>query len=191
MAMATVLRSLAVCGCVRRQMESVWHELHFWVALGPRDWGWHCASRSQVNRCSSARESCRAYDIRNPATVSWRAPAAHASHALGRTSDARRLALEDLELAQAWGAPRTLGRAQRIAGLVHHCVQNVVQCLLAARRVVGVSRQPALFHLRQQALSRPLLRQSSHSHGVHVGCSGGPAQPSPTAPVELQQTVTR
>jgi DNA-binding CsgD family transcriptional regulator/tetratricopeptide (TPR) repeat protein len=55
---------------------------------------------------------------RNPAFIAWRSPAALALQQLGDQDEARRLAAEELELARAWGAPRTLGAALRAAGLV-------------------------------------------------------------------------
>jgi DNA-binding CsgD family transcriptional regulator/RecA/RadA recombinase len=55
---------------------------------------------------------------RNPAFVAWRSQAAFALLELGDTDEARRLAGEELELARSWGAPRALGAALRVAGLV-------------------------------------------------------------------------
>jgi DNA-binding CsgD family transcriptional regulator len=56
----------------------------------------------------------------NPAVSypGWRSEAALAYHALGNDAAAVALAREELELARAWGAPRPLGRALRVAGLV-------------------------------------------------------------------------
>ena len=48
----------------------------------------------------------------------WRSLAALEHHALGETVEAGTLAQEEVELARAWGAPRTLGRALRILGLI-------------------------------------------------------------------------
>jgi DNA-binding CsgD family transcriptional regulator len=48
----------------------------------------------------------------------WRSLAALEHHALGETTEALALAREEVELARAWGAPRTLGRALRIVGLI-------------------------------------------------------------------------
>ena len=56
---------------------------------------------------------------RNPAFMAWRSHAALGLLQLGeRQEEARRLAAEELELARIWGAPRALGRALRVAGLV-------------------------------------------------------------------------
>ena len=48
----------------------------------------------------------------------WRSLAAIEHHALGETDAALALAREEVELARAWGAPRTLGRSLRILGLI-------------------------------------------------------------------------
>jgi ATP/maltotriose-dependent transcriptional regulator MalT len=48
----------------------------------------------------------------------WRSLAALQHHALGELDGALALAREEVELARAWGAPRTLGRALRIHGLI-------------------------------------------------------------------------
>jgi DNA-binding CsgD family transcriptional regulator len=54
----------------------------------------------------------------NPAFLAWRSTAALALHQLARTEESQALAAEELELARRWGAPRALGRALRVAGLV-------------------------------------------------------------------------
>src|SRR6266545_1391410 len=53
-----------------------------------------------------------------PSYLPWRSEAALAHLALGDRESAGRLADEELELAQAFGAPRALGVAKRAAGLV-------------------------------------------------------------------------
>jgi len=57
--------------------------------------------------------------IRNPATLQWRSQAALAMRLLGRTDEAAELAREELKLARQWGAPRPIGIALRVLGLVH------------------------------------------------------------------------
>jgi DNA-binding CsgD family transcriptional regulator/predicted negative regulator of RcsB-dependent stress response len=59
-----------------------------------------------------------AHGGQNPAIIAWRSGAALALFSLGRPEEARALAAEELTLARRWGAPRALGRALRIAGLV-------------------------------------------------------------------------
>ncbi|MEA2443925.1 MAG: hypothetical protein QOJ12_1217, partial [Thermoleophilales bacterium] len=56
--------------------------------------------------------------VRAPAIVPWRSDAAVLHAQLGEMDDARRLAAEDVELARAFGAPRTLSIALRTAGAV-------------------------------------------------------------------------
>jgi DNA-binding CsgD family transcriptional regulator len=53
-----------------------------------------------------------------PGPISWRSEAALAHLALGDRESAERLAVEELELARAFGAPRALGVARRAAGVV-------------------------------------------------------------------------
>ncbi|HEY1284576.1 MAG TPA: AAA family ATPase, partial [Solirubrobacterales bacterium] len=56
---------------------------------------------------------------RNPAFLSWRSRAALCLHELGEDPErAAALAAEEVELAEAWGAPRTLGVALRAQGLI-------------------------------------------------------------------------
>ena len=55
---------------------------------------------------------------RNPAFLAWRSHAALALLQLGKQDEAWPLAREELELARIWGAPRALGAALRVAGLV-------------------------------------------------------------------------
>ncbi len=52
-----------------------------------------------------------------PSTAPWRSDAALAQLALGAAAEARALAAEEVALANAFGAPRTLGIALRAAGL--------------------------------------------------------------------------
>ncbi|WP_327592666.1 helix-turn-helix transcriptional regulator [Streptomyces chartreusis] len=65
-----------------------------------------------------AEEACRLYKIHNPAVADWRALAALALHYLDRGGEARVIADENLNLARRWGAPRALGRALRVSGLI-------------------------------------------------------------------------
>ena len=53
----------------------------------------------------------------NPAFLSWRSQAALALRQLDEDVEARRLAGEEVELAQRWGASGSLGHALRVAGL--------------------------------------------------------------------------
>ena len=61
-----------------------------------------------------------AFGHTNPAASypAWRSLAAVEHHALGEPREAIALAQEEVQLARAWGAPVTLGRALRILGLI-------------------------------------------------------------------------
>jgi DNA-binding CsgD family transcriptional regulator/tetratricopeptide (TPR) repeat protein len=54
----------------------------------------------------------------NPSRVQWRSHLATALHAAGQVEEAREVAQEEVRLARVWGAPRTLGRSLRVAGLI-------------------------------------------------------------------------
>lgn len=64
------------------------------------------------------KEGAEALGISNPAVTGWRSIAASALGQLGRLSEARELAVENLELARRFGALRALGEALRTAAEV-------------------------------------------------------------------------
>jgi DNA-binding CsgD family transcriptional regulator/tetratricopeptide (TPR) repeat protein len=66
----------------------------------------------------AAGRSFEAFQFGNPAFCGWSSEAALCLHALGRSGEAVELAEEELALARRWGAPRALGRALRVVGLV-------------------------------------------------------------------------
>jgi DNA-binding NarL/FixJ family response regulator len=66
----------------------------------------------------AAGERMLALHAPNPAPLAWRSSAALALLQVDEVGEARRLASEELERARAWGAPRALGRALRVAGVV-------------------------------------------------------------------------
>ncbi|HUQ58869.1 AAA family ATPase [Lentzea sp.] len=66
----------------------------------------------------AAGRHCAAWPYRNPAPLAWRSGAALACAAIGDSERARELALEEVALARAWGAPRALGMALRAEGRV-------------------------------------------------------------------------
>jgi DNA-binding CsgD family transcriptional regulator len=93
-------------------------------------WAWLMASRARLlmlqERIPEALQmwlACghrfTAHGGQNPAVVAWRSGAALALHRLGHCDEARALASEELALARRWAAPTALGRALRVAGLVH------------------------------------------------------------------------
>lgn len=66
-----------------------------------------------------AGELVRRVGVDSPSWVAWRSNAALAHLALGDRDRARELADQELALARDLGAPRTLGKALHVAGLVH------------------------------------------------------------------------
>jgi ATP/maltotriose-dependent transcriptional regulator MalT len=70
----------------------------------------------------------------------WRSLAALEHHALGQTAAALALAREEVDLARAWGAPRTLGRALRILGLIEGADEGI---LLIREAVSVLAESPA------------------------------------------------
>lgn len=96
----------------------------------PGYWYWFLESRARLltlqGRIPEALEMMlaagrrfEAHGGQNPAVVAWRSGAATALWRLGRSDEARALATEEVQLAECWGAPRALGRALRVSGLVH------------------------------------------------------------------------
>jgi DNA-binding CsgD family transcriptional regulator len=77
---------------------------------------------------------------RNPALAGWRSEAALAHLALGQRHDAGRLASREVQLARAWSAPSTLGRALRVAGV---CEGGDVGLDLLREAHAVVQRSPA------------------------------------------------
>jgi DNA-binding NarL/FixJ family response regulator len=63
--------------------------------------------------------------ITNPAVTSWRSAASSLLAQLGRVTEARDLAAENLELSRAFGAPQTLGDALRTSAEVGHPAKRI------------------------------------------------------------------
>jgi DNA-binding CsgD family transcriptional regulator/tetratricopeptide (TPR) repeat protein len=63
--------------------------------------------------------------ITNPAVTSWRSAASSLLAQLGRVTEARDLAAENLELSRAFGAPQSLGNALRTAAEVGHPAKRI------------------------------------------------------------------
>ena len=108
-------------------------------------------------------DACRRFDSvdnRNPALIAWRSPAALALLQLGEQDEARRLASEELELARTWGAPRALGAALRVAGLVEGGEQGLQQL---GEAVEVLSDSPAkLEHAKARGELGAALRRAGH-----------------------------
>ena len=94
-----------------------------------------------------------------PAFLPWRSEAAMAHLLLGQHDEATALAAEELELAQAFGAPRALGVALRAAGLVVGGSEGeaLLRDAVAAHERAGVK----LDHARSLAELGALLRRAN------------------------------
>jgi DNA-binding CsgD family transcriptional regulator/predicted negative regulator of RcsB-dependent stress response len=144
-------------------------------------WHWFLESRARLlmlqERIGEGLEAmytcgrrCTACGWQNPAIVAWCSGAALALLALDRREEARKLAAEELTLARRWGAPRALGRALRIAGLVQGGEEGLV---LLHQAVEVLAASPArLEHAKAlielgAALRRSGQRLESRQHLRH------------------------
>ncbi len=90
----------------------------------------------------------------------WRSLAALEHHALGGTQEALALAREEVELARVWEAPRTLGRALRILGLIEGGDDGIKRIREA---VVVLEQSPIrLEHAYSLANLGAALRRTNH-----------------------------
>jgi DNA-binding CsgD family transcriptional regulator len=83
--------------------------------------GFTCSKETSAEGSPETLDLGRRYERvggRNPAFIPWRSQAALALLALDRRDEALGLADDEVELARQWGAPTSLGRAIRVAGLV-------------------------------------------------------------------------
>ncbi|MEU7477867.1 AAA family ATPase [Lentzea sp. NPDC042327] len=166
----------------------------------------------------AAARHCAQWPYRNPAALAWRSGAAVACAALGDGERARQFALEEVELAGDWGAPRALGMALRALGRVtagaagRAHLEDAVRVLRGSPARLELGR--ALVDLgvvaRRQgdtAAARVCLREAvdlaqkcgstamaARAHSELVATSAGPRrlrQTGPTAltPVEHQVAV--
>jgi DNA-binding CsgD family transcriptional regulator len=142
----------------------------------------------------------RRYDdvgSRNPAFIAWRSHAAVALLQLDKRDEARRLATLELELARAWGAPRSLGAALRVAGLVEGGTDGVA---LFEEAVDVLGESPAkLEHAKARtelgaALRRANRRVAARDHlrrAVELATICGAASLAARAERELLATGAR
>jgi DNA-binding CsgD family transcriptional regulator len=88
----------------------------------------HGDHRSALADALAAGRIARRFGFGNPAVdtgLMWRSQAALAHFLLGEAHAARELAQEQLELARRWDAPRTLGQALRILGLIEGGAEGI------------------------------------------------------------------
>jgi DNA-binding CsgD family transcriptional regulator len=118
----------------------------------------------------------------SPTNAPWRSDAALAQLALGAQAEAQALAAEEMALAEAFGAPRTLGIALRAAGLAQHgsrgieLLRQAVDVLEGSAARVEHARAmtdlgAALRRAGRRAESREILRPAldlAHRRGAHA-----------------------
>jgi DNA-binding CsgD family transcriptional regulator/tetratricopeptide (TPR) repeat protein len=134
---------------------------------------------------------------RNPAFIAWRSPAALALQQLGEQSEASRLAAEELEVARTWGAPRALGAALRVAGLIESGTRGLA---LLEEAVEVLRDSPAkLEHAKARTELGAALRRANRRsdareqlrHAVEVATSCGAMTLAARAERELLATGAR
>jgi DNA-binding CsgD family transcriptional regulator len=96
----------------------------------------------------------------SPCFLPWRSLAARAALALGEPDTAQQLSVEEVELARAFGAPRTLGVALRAAGLVAGGQPGETLLREAIEVLAGPDTRLEL--ARAQADLGALLRRNNH-----------------------------
>jgi DNA-binding CsgD family transcriptional regulator len=113
-----------------------------------------------IEAMREARHRFEAVGGRNPAFMPSRGEAALALADLGEEDEARRLAAEDLEHARTWGAPRALGAALRVAGLIQGGDEGIA---LLQEAVEVLADSPAkLEHAKARADLGAALRRGNH-----------------------------
>jgi DNA-binding CsgD family transcriptional regulator/tetratricopeptide (TPR) repeat protein len=134
---------------------------------------------------------------RNPAFLAWRSQAALALLQLGKRDEARPLAAEELELARVWGAPRALGAALRVAGLVEGGEQGLA--LLEGAVEVLADSPAKLEHAKARAELGAALRRANRRseareqlrHAVELATICGAVPLAARAETELLATGAR
>jgi DNA-binding CsgD family transcriptional regulator len=132
----------------------------------------------------------------NPALVPWRSQAALALRLLTRTNEAREIALQEVELARRWGAPRPLGVALRTLGLLEgrrgeEHLREAVEVLRDSPARLDYARAlvelgAALRRSNQRASAQQALRQ-----GLDLAHRVGAAPVAERARQELAATGAR
>jgi DNA-binding CsgD family transcriptional regulator/tetratricopeptide (TPR) repeat protein len=134
---------------------------------------------------------------RNPAFMAWRSHAALAQQLLGQHEEARRLAWEELEHARTWGAPRALGAALRVAGLVEGGPRGLA---LLEESVEVLARSPAkLEHAKARTELGAALRRANRRseareelrHALELATICGAMPLAARAEIELLATGAR
>jgi DNA-binding CsgD family transcriptional regulator/tetratricopeptide (TPR) repeat protein len=109
----------------------------------------------------TCQDQSTAVGLTNPAGIGWRTWAALSLHHLDRIEEACAVAAEDLTLARRWGAPRALGHALRINGLLHDGTTRQLDLLQQA--VTTLEHSAAhLEHAKALADYGATLRRAGH-----------------------------
>lgn len=99
----------------------------------------------------------------NPTLMDWRSLAAEALATLGRTAQAAALAEEEVQLARRFGAPRALGNALRVAGII-------------AAGVNGTARLREAVHVLSRSSARLTWAYAQADLGTALRRSGGDSE---------------
>jgi DNA-binding CsgD family transcriptional regulator len=163
----------------------------------------HLAFRAgRVQEALAAFEACgqvmRTLLIMSPSVMPWRSEAAQALTVLGEGRQARKLALQELELARASGAPRAIGVALRTSGLCAAHAHARVRLLDEAVQVLAPTGA-VLEHARAlvelgAAMRRGGKLRDSRPHlqaGLELAQSGGATVLARRAETELRASGGR
>jgi DNA-binding CsgD family transcriptional regulator len=129
-----------------------------------------------------------------PGYLAWRSSAALAHAALGEREEGMRLALEEVELARAFGAQRTLGVALRAAGAVaggaegEELLREAVQCLEHAGIALERARALAELGVLVRATGRRAEARTMLREALDVAHRAGAAPLADLAEAELRAT---
>ncbi|MFB7716852.1 BTAD domain-containing putative transcriptional regulator [Nocardia sp. NPDC056100] len=135
----------------------------------PESWEWttityvralSCVARNRHREAVAHFLECgrrlAAWDLHNPAHIPWRSSAALQLIPLGDHAQARQLAAEELELAQRWNTPVTLGRAWRAVAMA------------AADATTIPLLHTAITHLRRGESATELIRALEDLADIHT-----------------------
>ncbi|GAA4978806.1 LuxR family transcriptional regulator [Yinghuangia aomiensis] len=118
----------------------------------------------------------------NPALLPWRSECALSLQALGKVDEARTCAEHELARARMWGAPRALGRALRVAGMVHdgdvrmRLLREAVDVLTGSPAKLELAKALAELgsELRRQGHRAESRRPLQEAVSLAEGCGAAP-----------------
>ncbi|MGW3140323.1 ATP-binding protein [Streptomyces sp. NPDC001139] len=103
----------------------------------------------------------------NPAFIAWRSEAALCLHHLGNGDEARDYVVEELRLAKQWGAPRSVGHALRVLGLVSEGPDGLDH-LKQATDILRPHPACRLEYTKALAETGAALRRAGHRHDART-----------------------